>query len=113
VKEVQANREILDRLLPRVPNHFCFPSGFRTDEHDAPLRAASVTSAVTCQAGLNYSTTPPLVLSRFLDSGEISRIEFEAEQSGFIELLRLTRSSLRRLFHIEETRRVAQNATEV
>jgi hypothetical protein len=46
---------------------------------------------------LNDTETPPLGLRRFLDADDISRIEFEAELSGFAELLRQSRSHLRQL----------------
>ena len=45
-------------------------------------------SATTCNADLNYPDKPSLELKRFLDGENISDIEFEAELSGFNELLR-------------------------
>ena len=52
-------------------------------------------TATTCEPGLNSPSTPRLSLHRFLDGEDITQIEFEAEVSGFTELLRSVRNGFR------------------
>jgi peptidoglycan/xylan/chitin deacetylase (PgdA/CDA1 family) len=72
------------------PAHYCYPSG--DFDADAPqvMRAAGVATATTCLPGLvKLDTTDALyLLPRFLDGGDVSMIEFEAEMSGVLEMLR-------------------------
>jgi hypothetical protein len=63
------------------------------------LADASVVTTTTCEVGLNYIDTPTLTLHRFLDGNDISWIEFEAEMSGFTDVLRKVRWRLERLAH--------------
>ncbi len=51
-------------------------------------------SAVTCEVGTNDRSTPRYGLRRFLDSESVLPIEFEAELSGFAELMRRIRRGL-------------------
>jgi len=95
-REIRENRAVLEPLVARPPSagdvaalkHFCYPSGVWNAGHFATLRSEGILSATTCEAGLNYAGTPPLALRRFLDGEQVSDIEFEAELSGFSELLR-------------------------
>ncbi len=98
-KEIRDNREVLEPLVGRRLDHFCYPSGIHHGDHRRPLADAEVVSGTTCDAGLNYSDTPPLTLHRFLDGNNISWIEFEAEISGFSDLLRNVRFRLIQLTH--------------
>jgi hypothetical protein len=45
--------------------------------------------------GLNYSHTSRFALRRLVDGGPVSEIEFAAEMTGFMELVRLLRRRLR------------------
>lgn len=87
-EEINDNREMIEKVCSHKPVHFCYPSGFYTEEHLQWLREVDVVSATTCKTGLNYVDTPLLELNRFLDGEDISHIEFEAELSGFKALLR-------------------------
>jgi len=104
-REIRENRAVLEPLVAQPPpagnvaqappagsvallRHFCYPSGVWNAGHFAALRDVGILSATTCEAGLNYAHTPPLALRRFLDGEQVSDIEFEAELSGFSELLR-------------------------
>jgi peptidoglycan/xylan/chitin deacetylase (PgdA/CDA1 family) len=93
-KEIEQNREVLEPLIGYRPRHFCYPSGIYDKDHLCPLAEMGVTSATTCNNGFNSPDTPPLALFRFLDGNTTSRIEFEAEVSGFAWLLRIVRSRL-------------------
>jgi peptidoglycan/xylan/chitin deacetylase (PgdA/CDA1 family) len=86
--EVQQNREYLEPLVGRKLNHLCYPSGIWSREHWPWLQELGVQTATTCDIGLNCPGTPPLGLKRFLDGDKITAIDFEAEVSGFSELLR-------------------------
>jgi peptidoglycan/xylan/chitin deacetylase (PgdA/CDA1 family) len=96
LKELADNRAVLEPLVGRPLRHFCYPSGVWSAVALPWLAAAGVETATTCEAGLNYADTPPLLLNRFLDGENISPIEFEAEMCGFAELLRHLRAVLRR-----------------
>jgi peptidoglycan/xylan/chitin deacetylase (PgdA/CDA1 family) len=98
-REIENNREVLEPLVGRRLRHFCYPSGVYHKDHLRPLTEAGVISATTCDAGLNYPDTLPLALHRFLDGNNVSWIEFEAEMSGFSDLLRKARLRLTRLAH--------------
>lgn len=87
-REISDNRKLIQAVCAHKPVHFCYPSGFYAEDHLQWLRDNEVVSATTCRSGLNYATTPLLELNRFLDGENISQIEFEAELSGFKELLR-------------------------
>lgn len=91
IQEINDNRKMIQEVCSHNPVHFCYPSGFYTGEHLQWLREAAVVSATTCETALNYVDTPLLELNRFLDGENISDIEFEAEVSGFTELLRKLR----------------------
>jgi peptidoglycan/xylan/chitin deacetylase (PgdA/CDA1 family) len=77
------------------PRHFCYPSGQYTDKHAQWLGQLDILSATTCDSGLNGRGENPYVLRRFLDSDNISDIEFEGHISGVFEIARLLRTAVR------------------
>lgn len=98
LKEVQDNRSFLKKLVSKQKqlDHFCYPSGFYKTSQFNFLEKAEIRSAVTCETGFNYPDTHPYRLYRFLDGENISQLEFEAEMSGFLELLRNIRQWAKR-----------------
>lgn len=96
IKEIVDNRAFLEPLLGKRLQHFCYPSGAWCEDFWPWLAAVGIKSAVTCDPGLNYPGTPRLGLKRFLDGENVTQIEFEAELSGYNEILRRARSGLRR-----------------
>src|SRR4029453_15669980 len=96
-RELRDNRAVLEPLVGRALRHFCYPSGYFRPAHLPWLEEAQVESATTCDPGMNRRGDSPLTLRRFLDSAETSQIEFEAELSGFSELLRRGRPLLPRM----------------
>jgi len=87
-KEIDDNRESLsfapnDRLV-----HFCFPSGDYCKEQLPWLNQMDIVSATTTQRGMVAINDDPFELNRYLDSEDISDIEFEAELSGFTDFAR-------------------------
>lgn len=86
--ELTLNRDYLRSIQQNECDHFCYPSGFYTQEQFSILKKANIRSATTCEPGLNFPSTNPYALKRFLDGENISQIEFEAELSGYLFLLR-------------------------
>lgn len=89
--DVAACKTALLALGLPPPHHYCFPSG----EHDAHapdvLKALQVDSATTCLPGLvdpRNRAVSTFYLPRFLDGGDVTAIEFEAELSGLLHYLR-------------------------
>lgn len=87
-RELDDNRDYLRRELGVEPQHFCYPSGVYSPRQWPLLERAGVRSAMTCDTGLATRQHSPMGLPRFLDGEMVSQIEFEAELSGFAELLR-------------------------
>jgi len=72
------------------PTHYCYPSGAFDAQAPELMRAAGVSTATTCLPGLVriQDSDTRYLLPRFLDGDDVSMIEFEAEMSGVLELLR-------------------------
>lgn len=82
-------KAIEDLNLP-TPKHFCYPSGNYDGAAAGVLESLGIESATTCVPGLIDSepATKKYYLPRFLDGENIHMLEFEAEMTGFAELLR-------------------------
>jgi hypothetical protein len=99
LQELNENRSVLEPLVGRKLDDFCYPSGLWSSNHWPWLAQMGIRSAVTCNPGLNYPSTSRWALSRFLDGENISQIEFESELSGFSELLRRCRTQTQRVWN--------------
>jgi len=88
LREIEDNRAALSVVTASAARHFCYPSGVWSRHHWPWLREAGIESGATCEPGLNEPGTEPLGLKRFLDGESVSAIEFDAEITGFTELLR-------------------------
>jgi peptidoglycan/xylan/chitin deacetylase (PgdA/CDA1 family) len=102
--EIAKNRQILEQIVPNSLEHFCYPSGVYGPHQAEWLSALGVKSATTIDPGLNFADTSPFALRRLVDGHPVSDIEFEAEMTGFMEIVRALRekrllSMLRRRFH--------------
>jgi hypothetical protein len=93
--EVAENRRFLQRVVSYPLEHFCYPSGVYGLHQAEWLAELGVKSATTIDPGLNYSHTSRFALRRLVDGGPVSEIEFAAEMTGFMELVRLLRRRLR------------------
>jgi peptidoglycan/xylan/chitin deacetylase (PgdA/CDA1 family) len=87
-EEILANRRALAKLAVGPFRHLCYPSGEYDRTAFEQLEALGIDSATTTVQGTNSADTHSLELRRFLDSETISPIRFEAEVSGFLDLLR-------------------------
>ena len=94
--EIVENRKFLERSVSHPLEHFCYPSGVYGLHQGEWLAALGVRSATTIEPGLNYADTPRFALRRLMDGHPVSDIEFEAEVTGFMEIVRALRE--RRLF---------------
>jgi peptidoglycan/xylan/chitin deacetylase (PgdA/CDA1 family) len=92
--EIARNREALKEILGTVQSHLCYPSGRYSARHLEWLPRLAISSATTCDPGLNYPHAPSLQLKRHLDSDCVSAIVFEAEVCGLRDLARGIRSAL-------------------
>jgi len=90
--EIEDNRRALSRCAAGPFEHLCYPSGEYSRRAFPQLEALGIASATTTNPGLNTPSTPRLELRRFLDSETWPAIRFEAEISGFLDLLRGLRS---------------------
>ena len=97
LRELRDNRAVLEPLVGHPLHHFCYPSGYFRLAHVPWLEEAGVESATTCDPGMNRRSDSPLTLRRFLDDSRTTQLEFEAELSGFSELLRQGRTLVERL----------------
>jgi peptidoglycan/xylan/chitin deacetylase (PgdA/CDA1 family) len=93
--EVAENRRFLERVVSYPLEHFCYPSGVYGLHQAEWLAGLGVKSATTIEPGLNYSDTSRFALRRLVDGGPVSDIEFAAEMTGFMEIVRSLRRRLR------------------
>lgn len=94
--EIERNRAVLS-LFTRDPLiHFCYPSGVWSETHWPMLEKVGVETATTCAPRFNNPGTNPLALNRFLDRDDFADIVFEAEVSGFKEIVRRLLTYFRR-----------------
>lgn len=92
--ELADNRRALAAVAQAPLVHFCYPSGEYQAQQLPWLAQAGIATATTTRTGFNYRDTPVLELRRFLDAETVTELEFEAEMSGFLELLRRIRHGL-------------------
>jgi peptidoglycan/xylan/chitin deacetylase (PgdA/CDA1 family) len=80
-----------------APRHYCYPSGNFDPAASDTLTRLGIASATTCSAGLIAEANPRQChyLPRFLDGEDVTMLEFQAEMSGFSELLRQAVAVLR------------------
>ena len=89
--EIADNRASLARITAQPAVHFCYPSGEYSEEQLPWLEEMGIRSAVTTDRGLARCSSRRLMLPRLLDSETVTLLEFEAELSGFREILRRMR----------------------
>ena len=94
--EITDNRRFLEKIVSHPLEHFCYPAGIHGPHQGEWLAALGVKSATTIEPGLNYPDTPRFALRRLVDGHPVSDIEFEAEMTGFMEIVRALRE--RRFF---------------
>jgi peptidoglycan/xylan/chitin deacetylase (PgdA/CDA1 family) len=93
-QEIQENRDVLNSLTANPLRHFCYPSGVWSPVVFPILRSAGIESAVTTEQGLNFLPGSTLNLRRISDGEYVDELEFEAELSGFADVVRKLRAAL-------------------
>ncbi len=93
-QELALNSGCIEDVTGRIPVHFCYPSGRFSQKIWPNLNDAGVISATTTELGLVDGQSAIYALPRLLDGQNISELEFEAEMSGFMELIRQARRFL-------------------
>ncbi len=88
LREIRDNRAVLEPIVGKTLEHFCYPSGFWAEDQWPWLAETGMRSAVTCESGLNYRDTPRYGLRRIGDDEGLSQIELEAQMCGFYEMFR-------------------------
>jgi peptidoglycan/xylan/chitin deacetylase (PgdA/CDA1 family) len=89
--EITENRKFLQKIVTHPLEHFCYPSGIYGSHQGEWLAALGIKSATTIEPGLNYPDTSRFTLRRMVDGHPVSDIEFEAEMTGFMEIVRALR----------------------
>ena len=90
-EDLIACRKVIAGLGLPMPQHYCYPSGSFDKGAAETLNQLDVKSATTCIPGLVSvpdDASRRYFLPRFLDAEHISMLTFEAELSGFADLLR-------------------------
>jgi peptidoglycan/xylan/chitin deacetylase (PgdA/CDA1 family) len=93
-KEITENRQVILDITGKDTFHFCYPSGIFHKRVQPWLRNMGIKSAVTTDTGLNAPQCDLFELKRFVDGEDVSEIEFEAELSGLMDVLRSLRKNL-------------------
>ena len=91
-QEIIINSEHIQQLTGKVPQHFCYPSGHYSQNMWPTLEKNRLISATTTDIGLVDGSSARYALPRILDGQDVSELEFEAEMSGFMELVRRLRT---------------------
>lgn len=86
--EIDSNRQYIKQLTGQNPQHFCYPSGEYQQEQLSLLNNEQIKTATTTENELVAKQTHLLTLPRLVDSDKVSDLEFEAELSGIMTLLR-------------------------
>ncbi len=89
--QIRRNRECLADVLGTPQSafqHFCYPSGVTDPTAAQTLADLGMATSVTTNRGLAWPHTPLQMLPRLHDGENVSDLEFEAELSGFSDLLR-------------------------
>jgi peptidoglycan/xylan/chitin deacetylase (PgdA/CDA1 family) len=87
VRDVLDNRERIEAITGTPATHLCYPSGMYRLSYLPALRREGIASATTCDPGMAAPNADPLLLPRFVDTGGISEIEFEAWLTGIASCL--------------------------
>ena len=86
--ELTDNQHYITKFTGKAAQHFCYPSGNHRPEQLQLLTNMNLKTATTTENALINSKSHPLTLPRLVDNDNISELEFEAELTGLMTLLR-------------------------
>ncbi|MBV2127707.1 polysaccharide deacetylase family protein [Arsukibacterium indicum] len=95
-KELADNQHHITQLTGKTAQHFCFPRGEYQPQQLNLLAAQQVKTATTTENELVSKNDSLLMLPRLVDNDKVSELEFEAELTGLMTLLRLAASLVKR-----------------
>lgn len=87
-REIADNRAFIERICSNPLEHFCYPRGEFTKMHVDCLREHGIKTATTTRNELVHLRDDPLCWPRIVDNEQVSDLEFEAELSGFLSVVR-------------------------
>ncbi|ALS97660.1 polysaccharide deacetylase family protein [Lacimicrobium alkaliphilum] len=87
-QELERNHQAIVEMTGKQPKHFCYPRGEFREEQLKVLSDMGIQSATTTDNELCSIKHHTYKLPRIMDNDNISELEFEAEISGFMTLLR-------------------------
>ncbi|MGB8522181.1 MAG: polysaccharide deacetylase family protein [Candidatus Acidiferrales bacterium] len=87
LKELMDNQDFLKKIGQLKATHFAYPSGVYREEVFPWLSEFGIRSASSCDTGLVSSWSNPMCLPRFIDTTQISNLEFEAWLCGLRAVL--------------------------
>lgn len=90
-REIEDNKRVIVELTDKAPAHFCFPRGEYRKEQLQILHRQGIRTATTTRNELVSEADSRLEWPRIVDSEAVSSVEFEAEITGFMSLLRQVR----------------------
>ena len=100
-QEIADNRTKLAALTGQEPAHLCYPSGVFNRLQWPWLTARGIKTATCTFPGLCDRQSQRLALPRLVDDDAMSLLEFEAELSGFMDLVRYLRGGKGHFSHYE------------
>jgi peptidoglycan/xylan/chitin deacetylase (PgdA/CDA1 family) len=94
LNELDENRVRIEAWTGSPARHFCYPSGYYTQEFVPWLRQWGAESGVTCGAGIAAHDTEAMLLPRLTERESLSELEFRAWISGIAAFLPRRRREL-------------------
>ena len=94
--ELVNNQRYITQLTGKKAQHFCFPRGEYQQQQLDLLAQQQLKTATTTENELISKYDNLLTLPRLVDSDKVSNLEFEAELTGVMTLLRSAASLLKR-----------------
>lgn len=100
--EIRQNRERLQDITGRTPQHFCYPGGVNDPQFLPWLKEDGVVSATTCDLNFAMASHNPLLLPRMIDTSGLSQIEYESWLSGIGRFVSRKRKGGRKFVPVED-----------
>lgn len=94
--ELESNQRYIQQFSNKRAQHFCFPRGEYQPEQFSLLAEQQLKTATTTENELVSKHSPLLALPRLVDNDKVSDLEFEAELTGVMTLLRLATNPFQR-----------------
>lgn len=87
VDDVVENRRRIEAMTGRPADHLCYPSGMYRAGYVQALEREGIASATTCDPGMASRHSDRLLLPRFVDTTQMTEVEFDAWVTGIASCL--------------------------